>query len=694
MNAKIKSIPLLFLLLIGSPAGAQSEALGVVGNQNSRFMPLKTLGVSEVKWTDGFWGKRAQQFAEVMVPQLGAVMSDPDRAHAFQNFQIAAGLESGMFKGQPYHDGDFYKYVEAMVYAYALTGEQALDLEMDSIIEVIAKAQRDDGYLHTKIQIGHGIQGFPRLNTERKFKVAPLTSAVEHEFYNFGHLFTAACVHHRVTGKRNFLDIAIKAADLLYDTFINPSPALARVDWNPPHYMGLIELYRTTGDQRYVELVDVFVDMLGTAPAMKGDGRGMDQSQRRTAFREESEAVGHAGHANYLYCGVADLVAETGDSELRMALDRIWHDVVERKMYLTGATGQHHYTISKNGDYVSEAYGAPFDLPNISAYNETCANIGNAMWNWRMLLLTGDAHYADVMETVFYNSALSGISLDGQHFFYTNPLRFIEGHPLNTKDGGIRKNFMPVFCCPPNIVRTVGKLHTYAYCKSEDGIWVNLFGSSEMQTELAHGIIVKVIQKTDYPWGGDVSFEIGLNEPSPFTLHLRIPAWAEGAQLRINDQDVDVSIEPGDYVELSRIWEEGDRVFLQLPMQPNMVTSHPWVEGNRNQVAVRRGPVVYCLESVDLPESVSLLDVQVPSDSEWNARFDADLLGGTTVLEGDGLWLKRSAIEHSLYDVMAERNLQPVNLRLIPYFAWANRGTADMSVWLPIACCDSCDASH
>ena len=303
-----------------------------------------------------------------MIPNLGRLVDDPEIIHAYDNFKVAAGLQEGEFRGWSFTDGDFYKYVEAMSYAYAMTGDEKINQRMDEIIEVIAKAQMDNGYLHTKKQIGQGIQGFLH-ESEHRFnsgEVAPFTHGPHHEFYNFGHLMTAACVHHRVTGKDNFLNIAIKASDLIYDRFINPSPELARIDWNPPHYMGLVEMFRTTGDKRYLDLAETFINMLGTAPAISGDHRGMDHSQRGTAIREESEAVGHAGHGNYLYAGVTDLYAETGEEALLEAMERIWKNVTTKKMYVTGATGPHHFGVSKK-KMVAESYGLDFEMPKLES---------------------------------------------------------------------------------------------------------------------------------------------------------------------------------------------------------------------------------------------------------------------------------------------------------------------------------------
>lgn len=677
-----RTISLAAALFISISCLAQEH--GVMNNSKSPHMNLKTIDIDDCHWTDGFWADKVKSAHDVMIPNLGRLMDDPEIIHAYTNFKVAAGLEEGEFRGWSFTDGDFYKYVEALAYAYAMTKDEKINQQMDEIISVIGKAQRPDGYIHTKIQIGHGIAGFLHESAHPfKSDEKPYTNGPSHEFYNFGHLMTAACVHYRVTGKKNFLDIAIKASDNIYDHFKTPSPELARIDWNPPHYMGLIEMYRTTGDQKYLELTESFVNMLGTAPKKPGDHRGMDHSQRGTAIREESKAVGHSGHGNYLYAGVADLYAETGDQALKDALERIWTNVTTRKMSLHGGTGPHHFGTS-NHALVSEAYGMDYELPNIKAYNETCANIGNAMWNWRMFLMNGEGRFADLMELIFYNSALSGISLDGEHFFYTNPLRFIEGHPQNTKDGGKRGEYMSVFCCPPNIIRTISKMHTYAYSTSEKGVWVNLYGSNVLDTDLADGSNIKLTQQSNYPWDGNIKITIDSKKKKEYALMLRIPSWAKGASITVNGEKIDQSLKAGSYAEVNRKWKKGDIVELELPMTPLLITADPNVEETRNQVAVKRGPLVYCLESADLESGTSINDIVVPTNIVLQPKYKANILSGVTILEGEANLLPKEDWANQLYKPLVKPELKKTPIKMIPYFAWANRGVNDMSVWLPL----------
>ncbi len=675
---------LLVGLTIGGLAHAQTH--GLINNSKSPYLPLKSIDLSACRWTDGFWADKQKECVEVMVPNLGRLMDDPEIIHAFDNFRVAAGLEKGEFRGWSFTDGDFYKYVEAMAGGYELSKDPRIDQRMDEIIEVIGQAQRADGYIHTMIQIGHGVQGF-RHEKEQKVENfgEPFTVGGKHEFYNFGHLMTAACVHYRVTGKTNFLDIAKKAADLLYAKFKNPPKNFADIDWNPPHLMGLVELYRTTGDKRYLNLAVTLVNVRGTGGKVTKEGKSRDESQKRIPIRKETEAVGHAGHGNYLYSGVADVYGETGDPTLRDALERIWRDVTTGKMYVTGATGQNHYGLTKRHELVSESYGESYYLPNINTYNETCANIGNAMWNWRMFLTGGEARFMDITELVFYNSALSGISLDGKQYFYTNPLSYIMGDPHNSKDDGKRSDFLSVFCCPPNIIRTIAEMQGYAYTTSEKGIWVNLYGSNALNTKQADGSVLKLTQKTDYPWDGKIAITVDAAEQKEFSMMLRIPAWAEGANLKVNGQNVRAELRPGSYFDLRRKWSAGDVVQLDLPMKPELIEGHPFIEEVKGQVAVKRGPLVYCLEAVDLPKGVKVYDVALPRNIELKPRFDDNLLSGITVLEGEADIRQEPDWSDQLYRKLPSKEPKKAMIRLIPYYAWANRGKSDMTVWMPLA---------
>jgi uncharacterized protein len=658
-------------LLLMTPAILCAGGRGVVDTSASGHVKFRNVNMDAVRWTEGFWADRFALCRDATIPALIEVMQKPDNSATFQNLRIAAGLVEGKFSGNNWSDGDCYKLIEAMAAMYCLTRDPQLERQMDEWIEVIARAQAPDGYISTQIQLT-GRQRWQDLR--------------HHELYNMGHLLTAACVHYRATGKDNFLRIACKLGDYLCTVFLSRPKELAHFGFNPSNIMGAAELYRTTGDPKYLKLAQTFVDMRGSAPG------GSDQNQAKVPLRQEREAVGHAVTAAYLWCGAADVYAETGERALLEALARLWEDVTERKMYLTGGTatlhtGESDRRLLKRGprDSVHEAFGAPYQLPNRTAYNETCANIGNAMWNWRMLALTGEAKYADVMERVLYNSMLSALGVEGKDFFYTNPLRRVKGAPLLSNDSAARWSdttpASPVhcFCCPPSVARTLAELHGWAYGIAENAVWVHLYGGNVFEAE---GI--RLVQKTQYPWDGHVTITVEKAPTTELAIRLRIPAWAYGAKLRVNGQDAGGEVRPLSYVSLERHWSPGDTIQLDLPMEVVLIEAHALVEENRNHVAVMRGPIVYCLESADLPGSVALADVRLPRRPAWQVRHDSDLLRGVTALEAEGIVVPKSAASSALYRPFAGGPTEPIKLRLIPYYAWSNRGQGDMTVWIPL----------
>jgi DUF1680 family protein len=497
---------------------------------------------------------------------------------------------------------------------------------------------------------------------------------------------TSACLNYRVTGETNFLRVARRAADHLDEVFRQPTPELALNRVCPSHFMGLVELYRTTGETRYLELARRLFAMRN----LVADGQADDQD--RPSFPLQTEAEGHAVRANYLYAGAADLYLETGDPKLWATLTRLWTNVVAEKMYVTGGCGALYDGAAPDGGKdqkhitrIHQAYGRDYQLPNLTAYNETCANIGNALWNWRMFLATGEAKYADVVELELYNSVLSGVSLDGTNYFYTNPLRVTDPMPVQLRWPRTRVPYVSSFCCPPNLFRTLAESAGYAYAKTGNALCVNLYGASRVETTLADGGHLGVEQQTDYPWNGLVHLRVTAAGNKAVGLKLRIPDWAEGATVRVNDGPADAMPRTGTYFEISRVWRTGDTVDLDLPMRARLLEANPFVEEDVGQVAVQRGPVVYCLESPDLPAGVKLSTVRVAPDLDLTARYDRNLLGGVVVLEGQG-WVRAKANwEGQLYRDYRPGKLVPFNLRLIPYCVWQNRGPSEMSVWLPLA---------
>ncbi|HXD77408.1 MAG TPA: glycoside hydrolase family 127 protein [Puia sp.] len=611
-----------------------------------------------------------------MIPRLWRIYHDPKISHAFANFKIAAGIDTGSHEGPPFHDGDFYKLLEAVAAVYAITREPRLDTMMDRAIAVIARCQRPDGYIHT-----------PTLIEERyHHRGAAFGDKLNFETYNMGHLMTAACVHYRATGKTNLLNVAIRAADFLVAYYRRASPQLARNAICPSHYMGLIELYRTTGNTSYLRLAEDLIDLRG------GTSDGTDDNQDRVPFRRMTTAMGHAVRANYLYAGVADLVAETGDDTLMRHLGLIWSDVTDHRLYITGGCGALYDGVSPDGtsydpaqiQEVHQAYGRDYQLPNLTAHNETCANIGNVLWNWRMLLITGQARYADILEESLYNSVLSGVSLDGAKYFYTNPLRASRYLPFTLRWSGGRKEYISLSnCCPPNLARTVAEVADYMYCVSSDGLWLNLYGGNNLSVRLADGSPLRLNQRTAYPWDGKITLILRQVPQGQFPIHLRIPGWSRDATIAINGQPYTGMLKPGSYEALRRVWKAGDSITLNLPMPVDLIAANPLVEEARGQVAIRRGPIVYCLESPDLAPGQSVFAMSLASAAGW--KPDPITIGNAPMMALDGTaeWTPSAAADTtSLYHEIDGRRQEQVPVRLIPYYAWANRGASDMTVWI------------
>lgn len=643
---------------------------GAINTSKSPHVKLKSLNIGDCQWTEGFWADKFKVAKEVMVPYMGEVLKG-DKGHALNNFKIAAGLKEGKHKGMHWHDGDFYKWMEAATYVYAINKDEKIINELDGLIEIIGKAQLENGYLQTQTQLK---------------KVKPFSERRYHEMYNSGHLYIAACIYYRVTGKTSFLDIAIKHADNLYSTFQPQPKELARFGFNQVQIMGLVELYRTTKDKRYLELAEIFINMRGKSKVkphstVRFNHIG-DMTQERTPLRESDEAVGHAVLALYYYAGAADVYAETGEKALIDALDKIWRNIVDKKMFVTGACGQKHDGGSSNRDFVHEAFTIDYEMHNAHAYNETCANLCNAMFNYRMLGVKGESKHADVMELVLYNSALSGISLEGNTYFYTNPLRRTANHKMGITDYPDRVGYIPCFCCPPNLVRTIVKSSAWAYSLSENGIAVNLYGGNKLNTKLTDGSTIKLKQDTNYPWDGDIKITIGECKNEAFDILLRIPEWADSFKVTVNGKTVNTNSKPGNFVIISRKWKKGDVLSLQLPMEVKLLEGNPLIEEVRNQAAIKRGPVVYCVESPDLPKDANILDVYLPINSTLTATYQPEILGGVTTITGN-VKLRKDEKE-GMYRELSNMKWNNYKAQFVPYFAWSNRGEAEMSVWLPL----------
>jgi len=650
---------------------------------------VQAIGLNETRWTDGFWFDRFENLRTNMLPTMVRLMEGTNYSHYFENFRIAAGVAEGRPRGAPFNDGDFYKLLEAISATIAVTNDAFLSKRLESVIGIIAKAQRADGYIHTPVLIRA---------RNGDTNAVPFRDRNNFEMYNMGHLMTAACVHHRVTGRTNFLAVARRAADFLDATMRDASPEAARSSVCPSHYMGLVELWRTTREPRYLALAKKFFQLRSQITD------GGDDNQDRIPFEQQTNAIGHAVRANYLYAGAADFFMETGDESVWKPLGPIWTNVVQQKMHVTGGCGAVYDGASPDGSRdqksitrVHQAYGRNYQLPNTTAHNETCAAIGNVLWNWRMFLATGEARFVDVLELALYNSVLSGVSLDGTNFFYTNPLRVTDPMPVELRWSRTRVPYVSSFCCPPNVLRTLAESAGYAYAKSSNAVWVNLYGASTLATKL-DGQVIQLAQETEYPWNGRVRITVKECGNHAFALKLRVPGWSKGASVRssrreespselMKDQSLFTSAAtgPDGYIELRRRWQAGDTIDLDLPMPVRLMQANPLVEETLNQIAVQRGPVVYCLESADLPRGVRITDVAIPADIDLVARYDGRLLSGCAVLEGLAQVRDSALWSGELYRELKMPASKPVKVAFIPYSLWANRGAGEMSVWLPLA---------
>lgn len=667
----MKKIIVLFVAM--SVVSSSFGQNGLTKTDKSERAMLASVGLGEVHWTKGFWAERFAVLRDSMVPHLWETYTSKDMCYSFQNFRVAAGLDTGRFRGPSFHDGDFYKTLESVAALYASTRDPKLDQLMDDAIAVIAKAQKDDGYIYTKSIIEQRKTGQTKMFDDK----------LSFEAYNFGHLMTAACIHYRATGKTSLLNVAKKATDFLIGFYNTATPEQARNAICPSHYMGIAEMYRTTGDARYLDLLKKLIDIRGTV-------EGTDDNSDRAPFREMEKVVGHAVRANYLFAGVADLYAETGDYSLMKTLDKMWNNVVNSKMYVTGGCGALYDGVSVDGtsykpdtvQKVHQAYGKDYQLPNLSAHNETCANIGNVLWNWRMLQVTGESKYADVIELALYNSVLSGVSMDGNKFFYTNPLAASDKYPYHLRwEGGRQKYISKSNCCPPNTVRTVAEVSNYMYGVDENNLYIHLYGGNELTTKLGDGSTVKLEQVTNYPWDGKVTITIK-EAPSNMSIYLRIPEWCTAYDIKINGVKPIRNSDRRGYRILYRQWKAGDKIEFTMNMPAVLIEANPLVEETRGQVAVKRGPIVYCLESPDLPDD-NVFDVMIPSTINLQPVPMKIDKGNVMSLVGEAKRLDNTNWDYSLYKAL-NKSMKPVKVKLIPYYAWANRGQSDMTVWMPV----------
>lgn len=615
--------------------------------------------------TGGFWHTRQHVNAVVSIPHGGDQLVT---AGNLGNLRLAAGLTDGGYQGDlPFLDSDVYKWLEAV--AWLLAGEEpgqadraALAARRDEIIALLGAAQRADGYLQSWFQVARPAEPYTNLPWG-------------HELYCAGHLIQAAVAHARATGREDLLAIARRYADHI-GAVLGPG-GRPGVDGHPGIETALVELYRHTGERRYLELAGHLIGQRGRG--LLGDGRfGRAYWQDHVPLREAQGVAGHAVRQLYLLAGAADVGTETGDEGLLAAVARLWEDMTATRMYLTGGTGSHH---------TDEAFGEPYELPPERAYCETCAAIASIMLSWRLLLITGQARYADLMERTLCNGFLAGVSLDGSGYLYVNPLQVRAGSAGAAGDQSAgRKPWFRCACCPPNIMRLLASLQHYVAAAGPDGLWLCQYASGAFAAgDGGRRLAVQV--STGYPWQGQVSVTVTAAGGEPAGLHLRVPGWCSGAAATVNGVPAAAGTADG-WLHLTRQWQPGDVVMLDLPMPVRLTAGHPRADAMRGCLAAERGPLVYCLEQADLPAHARLDDVTIDADGPLRAARQPGLLGDVVTVTARG-YLRRPGSPGGAWwpyqppESAATAGWQEITLTAVPYFAWANRGPGAMRVWIP-----------
>ena len=668
-----------------------ATAQGLTDMSNSSQARMKNTPLGAVKWTGGFWGNRFNMLSTTGIWDMWNTWNTPweviddmglHGSNGFRNFEVAAGTVKGKHHGPPFHDGDMYKWLEACATVYAITKDPRIDALMDKFIEQVALAQRNDGYIHTPVVISERNAGFDsHANTENaagieigKDQKHAFASRLNFETYNLGHLMTAGIIHKRATGKTTLFNCSKKAADFLYNFLTNDAAELSRNAICPSHYMGAAEMYRETGDEKYLTLAKGLIAIRDSVT------NGEDHNQDRHKFREQYEAMGHAVRANYLYAGVADLYAETGEEQLMKNLSAIWDDIIQHKIYIMGGCGALYDGVSPDGttydqpsiQQIHQAYGRQFQLPQEAAHNEICAQIGMMLFSWRMFQTTGDGKYIDNIENELYNGILSGISLDGKDFFYTEALRRTKEFPYVMRWPKHRQHYITCFCCPPNTLRTLCQAQEYAYAVNQNTLYVNLYGQNVLKTKE-----LEVEQTTNYPWDGKVTITIQKAKDLS-TVKLHKPNWVEQYTVKVNGETADLDI--------SRKWKKGDVIEVNFDMRPRLIEANPLVEEAKNQIAVKRGPIVYCLEGEDIEGGYNINDIAIPADIQFTEHKMSLNGHEMMVLKGEAVLVNQKKWDNqTLYRELQPITKKKVKIQLIPYYAWDNRGIQDMSLWLPLA---------
>lgn len=650
--------------------------------QLTNMKQMQVLPLSDVKIEDRFWSEYIRLVREVVVPYQWETLNDrvpgAEPSRAIQNLRIAAGEESGEFYGMVFQDSDVAKWLEAAGYLLQSGRDPELERIADGLVDLIVKAQREDGYLNTYYML--------------KEPGNEWTNLCEcHELYTAGHLIEGAVAYYQATGKRAILDVACKFADYI-DSVFGPEPGkLQGYDGHQEIELALVKLYETTGVERYLRLSQFFLDERGKEPHFydqEYEGRGgtnhwgsefmiknRSYSQAQAPVREQTSAEGHAVRLVYMCTAMADVAAKTGDSELLQACRRLWNNIVTKRMYITGGIGSMAQ---------GESFTLDYDLPNDTAYAETCASIGLIFFAQRMLRIEPHRKYADVMERALYNTVLGGMAKDGRHFFYVNPLEVWpdacgKSHVYDHVKP-VRQGWFGCACCPPNVARLLASLGQYMYTANEKSVYAHLYVGGEANLTIQNHK-VKLIEQSELPWEGRVQIAVEPDSPVEFELMLRIPEWTDrnGVMLFVNGEQSTIHTIKG-YAIIHRTWKAGDMVELELPMPVTRMKGHPLLRETVGKVALQRGPLVYCLEEAD--NGKHLHQIYLQSSCELSVAFEPELLGGVCVIRTEAERLSTRNWEDVLYKEDARSEYEPAAATFIPYFAWANRGEGEMTVWV------------
>lgn len=643
----------LLLLLIGCNSKPSAEVATAESEINQGY-PIEAVDIKHVKLKDEFW---LPVIERVQNKTIEFALEKCEEEGRFENFLIAGGEMEGKAQGvMPFDDTDVYKIIEGASYSLISAPNPQLEQLLDSLIGIVKTGQEKDGYLTTwrTIDPDNPTANWVNVIDGKRWE----SIEASHELYNAGHLYEAAAAHYRATGKKNFLNIALKNADLLVKTFGRGEGKLEKVPGHQIVETGLVKLYRITKNEDYLDLARFFLDERGHHENRPNLG---EYSQDHVPITQQDEVVGHAVRAVYMYAGMTDIAAIDKDTSYLDAVNNLWDNMVNKKMYITGGIGAKHD---------GEAFGVNYELPNLTAYSETCAAIGDVHWNHRLHNLTGDVKYMDVLERSLYNGLLSGISLSGTEFFYPNALESDGTYKFN-RGACTRQEWFDCSCCPTNMIRFLPSLPGLVYSKSDNTVYVNLYVANQAQIDLP-ATSLAIEQQTNYPWSGQVNFTVTPEKEANFTLKLRIPGWlrnevlpgtlyqykdevSSAIELKVNGEVVDAQVTDG-YVTITRDWEKGETLSLNLPMETRMVITNDKVEDNRGKLALEYGPIVYAIEEADNKENFDSIALEV--DDEFQVEWKPELLQGVNVIQNE-------------------------NLTAIPYYAWSNRGIGKMKVWIP-----------